>query len=69
MIKETEIKTIRTERRISDYCKGCNYFSPERILLRSDKTGESYLETCDNTNMCAELYQRVIRIAKDQYGI
>lgn len=69
MIKETEIKTVRTERRMSEYCKGCNYFSPERTLLRSDETGESYLETCANTNMCDELYRRVIGIAEDQHGI
>ena len=66
VIKETKIKTVRTELHLSDYCKGCNYFSPEKILLHADETEESYLATCENANMCDEFFRRVIGSAKDQ---
>lgn len=60
MIVETRKITI--ERRLSDYCKGCEYFTPEQQEWPSWECGtvtHNIIETCRNCNLCDSLYRRL----------
>ncbi len=59
-----EKRTIAVERRLSDYCKGCNFFTPDivefcRVNGETGNLEVHQLETCVHGNLCDALYLRV----------
>ena len=64
-------RIIEVERRLSDYCKGCNYFCPEVVeMVRSEDwmIKERQIEYCKHGNMCDSLYQRILKGTGDVDG-
>lgn len=64
-----ERKTIEVEKRISDYCKGCEYYSAVTEEFTTTVNGietVKQLEYCLYANQCDALYRRVLENGKDK---
>lgn len=67
-----EHRTVEIEKRLSDYCKGCDYFTPIVEVAKYVQDGnlkEKHIERCAYCNQCNSLYGRVMQNEEDKHRV